>query len=110
VSDAVVSAAQLEGEDRLQILSLEKNPVAEGGGKSRGLVERGLDGGLVDAGGEDLLEDFLHRRLYGESGKKEFIVYHEDKKDTEKKSDLHENKSLNAESQRRKRSQRKPLE
>jgi hypothetical protein len=46
----------------------------------------------------------------GEREKIEFIVYHEDTKDTEIKSDLHENKSLNAESQRRKRSQRKPLE
>ena len=50
----VVGAAQLEGKDRLQVLALEQDWVAEPGGEARHGVERALDRDIVDPGRQHL--------------------------------------------------------
>ncbi len=56
VDHLVVGAAQLEAEDRLQILALEQDLGAETRRQQRRDVERRLDGDVVDAGVEDPLQ------------------------------------------------------
>ncbi len=56
VDHLVVGAAQLEAEDRLQILALEQDRRAETRRQLRREVERRLDGDVVDAGVEDPLQ------------------------------------------------------
>ena len=56
----VVGAAQLEREDRLQILALEPDGAAEPLRQARHRIERALDRDVVDAGGEDLADVVLH--------------------------------------------------
>ncbi len=60
----VVGAANLEGEHRLQILALEQNLVAEPLGKLAGGLQRGFDGHVVDARGEDLLDVLFEHSGY----------------------------------------------
>src|ERR1700730_5371618 len=55
VGDAVVRAAQLEREHRLQILALQQHLVAEPPRQARRLLQRGFDGDVVDARLEDSL-------------------------------------------------------
>ncbi|MNG20836.1 hypothetical protein D3C84_1051270 [compost metagenome] len=52
----VVGAANLERVDRLQILALEQNLVAQPLGELAGGLQRGFHGDVVDARGEDLLD------------------------------------------------------
>jgi hypothetical protein len=59
----VVGAAQLEGEDRLQILALEADAGAQPGGEPRHAVERALDRHVIDAGAEDLADVVVHRAI-----------------------------------------------
>ena len=54
--DLVVGAAQLEAEDRLQVLALEEDLVAEPRGQAWRRVERRLPRHVVDAAGEDVVE------------------------------------------------------
>ena len=56
----VVGTAQLEREDRLQILTLQQNRPAESLREARHRVERALDRHIVDAGGEDLADIVRH--------------------------------------------------
>jgi hypothetical protein len=55
--DLVVRAAQLEGEDRLEVFSLEPDLVAEPSGETRRAFERGLARHVVDARIEDLIDE-----------------------------------------------------
>ena len=55
--DLVVCAAQLEAEDRLQVLALEQHPVTEAARETSGKVERRFAGDVVDAAGEDVVEE-----------------------------------------------------
>ena len=52
----VVGAAQLEREHRLQVFALEQNGVVQAARQAGGRVQRGFDGHVVDAGGEDAFE------------------------------------------------------
>ena len=54
--DLVVGAAQLEAEDRLQILALEQHVVAETLGQAWRRVERRLARHVVDAAGEHVVK------------------------------------------------------
>jgi hypothetical protein len=63
VDDLVVGAAQLEREDRLQVLALEEDAIAEAPRQARSTLERGLDGDVVDARLEDAFDVSL---LHGE--------------------------------------------
>ena len=56
VRDLVVGAAQLEAEDRLQVLALEQHLVAETLGQPRRRVERRLARHVVDAAGQHVVE------------------------------------------------------
>ena len=56
LADLVVGPTQLEGEDRLQILALEEDVVAEAAGQIAGMGDRGLDRHIVDARIEDLTD------------------------------------------------------
>ena len=53
VRDAVVGAAQLEAEDRLQVLALEQDRAAQPARQARRRVERRLPADVVDAAGQD---------------------------------------------------------
>ncbi len=65
VGDLVVGAAQLEREDRLQVLALEQDAVAEAPRQPRGRLEGRLDGDVVDARLEDAFDVAL---LHGKPG------------------------------------------
>ena len=52
----VVRAADLEREDRLEVLPLQEELVAESSGQERRGLEGGLDGDVVDIGVEDGLQ------------------------------------------------------
>jgi hypothetical protein len=56
VRHLVVGAADLEGEHGLQVLALEPDLVAEPRRQLRGRNQRGLDGHVVDARGQDALQ------------------------------------------------------
>ena len=56
VRDLVVGAPQLEAEDRLQVLALQEHLVVEALGQAGSLVERGLPRHVVDATGQDVVE------------------------------------------------------
>ncbi len=56
VRNAVIGAAQLEAEDRLQVFPLEADIVAQPLRQPRGALERGLVGDVVDAAGQDQAE------------------------------------------------------
>jgi hypothetical protein len=56
VRHLVVGAAQLEREDALLVLALQQHAVAEPARQRRCVLERRLDGDVVDPGGEDLLQ------------------------------------------------------
>ena len=61
--DLVVGAAQLEAEDRLQILALEQHGVAETARESRRRIERRFARHVVDAAGQDVVERRGERRI-----------------------------------------------
>ena len=64
--DLVVGAAQLEREDRLQVLALEQDVVAQPARQPAGRLERGLDRDVVDARLEDAFDvTFLHDGVWG---------------------------------------------
>ena len=52
----VVGAAQLEGKHRLQVVPLEQHAVAQAAGKAHGLIQRGLDGHVVDPAQQHLVQ------------------------------------------------------
>ena len=54
--DLVVGAAQLEAEDRLQVLALEQHLVVQPLRQPRGGVERRLARHVVDAAGQHVVE------------------------------------------------------
>ncbi len=57
----VVGATQLEGEDRLQVFAFEKHRRAEALGQPRHRIERAFDRDIIDAGGQYLLDQVLHK-------------------------------------------------
>ncbi len=59
--DAVVGAAQLEAEDRLQILALEMDARAEPRRQQRRRIERRIARDVVDAAGQDVTEQGVER-------------------------------------------------
>ena len=63
VRDLVIRAAQLEGENRLQILALEQHLVADATAEPRGRFERRFDRDVVDARLEDAFEIIVRHRL-----------------------------------------------
>ncbi len=68
--DLVVRAAQLEAEDRLEIFALEQHLVVQTLGQSGRRIERRLAGDVVDAAGQDVVEQLCqfgrheHRPLF----------------------------------------------
>ncbi len=59
----VVGTANLEGEHRLQVFTLEPDLVAQSLGELAGGLQRGFHGNIVNARGEDLLDVlFEHRK------------------------------------------------
>jgi hypothetical protein len=63
----VVRAANLEGEDWLQVFALEQDLVAEPLGQLASTLQRGFHGNVVNAGGEDFL-DVLFEHLESITG------------------------------------------
>ncbi len=57
---AIVRAADLEGEDRLQVLALEQYLGAEARGEALHGFERGLFGHFIDRRGQDLADIVMH--------------------------------------------------
>ncbi|OSM01782.1 hypothetical protein MAIT1_01820 [Magnetofaba australis IT-1] len=62
VGDAIVGAAQFEGEYRLQIFALEQHVVAQLAREQRSGVQRRLHGGFIDAGGEDAAQQRIKHK------------------------------------------------
>ena len=63
--DLVVGAPDLEREDRLQVLALLQHRPTEPYGEPGQGIERRLDRHVIDAGGEDATESFLHEKASG---------------------------------------------
>src|SRR6266700_3920759 len=61
--DLVVGAAELETEDRLQVLALEEHRVTEPARETGRGVERGLTRDVVDAARKDVVEERGARRI-----------------------------------------------
>ena len=61
----VVGAANLEGEDRLQIFALEEHCVAEAATQPRGRLQRRFDGHVIDASLQDALKIVVGHRSEG---------------------------------------------
>ena len=69
VRDLVVRAAQLEREDRLQVLALEQDAVVQPTRQPRRFLERRFDRDLVDTGFQDPFDvAFLHGHSAGTGG------------------------------------------
>ncbi len=68
VRDLVVGAAQLEAEDRLQVLALEQHLVAEAARQPRRRVERRLARHVVDAAGQDVVQQRREHRVVAVDG------------------------------------------
>src|SRR6185436_15822013 len=68
VRDLVVGAAQLEAEDRLQVLALEEDRVAETARQAGRGVERRLARDVVDPAREDVVEKRGERRVHAKTG------------------------------------------
>jgi len=62
VGDLVVGAAQLEAENRLQVLALEQHLVAEPPRQPRCPFQRRFAGDVVDAAGEDVVQQLGQQR------------------------------------------------
>ena len=60
----VVGTAQLEGEDRLQVFALEHHRAADSGGQGLGALQRGFEGDVVDARGQDSFEIFGRHKTF----------------------------------------------
>ncbi len=74
--DPVVGAADLEREDRLQILALQQGGATDPGRQPLQRVEGGLLGHVIDAGGQDAADGVLHDDLgqAATEGKKRALV------------------------------------
>ncbi|MCY1186885.1 hypothetical protein D9M73_277980 [compost metagenome] len=58
----VIRAADLEREHWLQVFALEQNLVAQALAQLPGALQRGFDGNVIDARGEDLLDVLFEHR------------------------------------------------
>ncbi|MNE30145.1 hypothetical protein D3C80_1236460 [compost metagenome] len=62
LGELVIGAADLEGEHRLQVFALEQDVVAQALAQLAGGLQRGFDGNVVNARGEDLLDVLFEHR------------------------------------------------
>jgi hypothetical protein len=62
--NAVVCAADLETENRLQILPLQQHGVVQPAREARSLIERRLSGHFIDAAREDLAQQGVHHAIF----------------------------------------------
>ena len=75
VRDPVVGAAQLEAEDRLQVLALEVHAVAQPRRQPRRGLERRFAGDVVDAAGQDPPEQRVEERRSGAGAGRRVLVH-----------------------------------